>query len=396
MDRNIKLSFIIPTYNAEQHISECIHSLYCQDIPIEDYEVIVVNDCSTDNSKSILIALQNEFPTIKIIDHQTNKKQGGARNTGVKNAMGEYIWFIDSDDYIKPNVLRELLNIVDDYNLDILHFDFTRVFIDGSTEEYPLNSASQVMDGNTFFFDKNEVWWKRNVEVWRRIHKKSFLIENELSFEENVPVYEDVSYSMLAFNKAKRVMHISKSPYYYRFNTDSYLNSNPTANKISDLIKSSLSCLAFCNKLKLPREFILALIEFTQFQIYYAINLSQLLTKSEQIVVSNYLNELYQLNQEELFEFKQNDLLNNTNNLEKLYTINTELAMRLFKEFNIINKNKRVIKNCSIITLQSNIDCLISIHYNKWKIFIKIINLFLKSKSVRQLVNNLFSLFKLL
>jgi len=88
MDRNIKLSFIIPTYNAEQHISECIHSLYCQDIPIEDYEVIVVNDCSTDNSKSILIALQNEFPTIKIIDHQTNKKTRRCKEYRSKKCNG--------------------------------------------------------------------------------------------------------------------------------------------------------------------------------------------------------------------------------------------------------------------------------------------------------------------
>ena len=105
----LRLSFIVPFYNVEPYIEECIRSLYNQDIPQEEYEVICVDDCSPDGSRAIVERLQKEYPTLKLLIHTENKRQGGARNTGMKVAQGIYIWFMDSDDYIKPNCLKDLL-----------------------------------------------------------------------------------------------------------------------------------------------------------------------------------------------------------------------------------------------------------------------------------------------
>ena len=110
MDSNYILSFIVPVYNVSLYVEQCIRSLYAQNIPKDDYEVIVVDDCSPDNSKDIVIGLQSEFKDLKLISLKENVKLGSARNVGLQNATGKYIWFIDSDDYIQPDVLREIVN----------------------------------------------------------------------------------------------------------------------------------------------------------------------------------------------------------------------------------------------------------------------------------------------
>lgn len=101
------LSFIVPVYNAAAYLPECLDSLLEQDIPKEEYEIICVNDGSKDNSLEVLRSYQARFPNIVIVD----KENGGvttARNAGLEAARGQYIWFVDSDDYIKENILGTL------------------------------------------------------------------------------------------------------------------------------------------------------------------------------------------------------------------------------------------------------------------------------------------------
>ena len=119
----IKLSIIVPIYNVEKYIEECIRSLYSQDIPLEEYEVICVDDCSPDQSASIVERLQKEYPTLKLIRHKRNKKLGGARNTGIKVADGKYIMFVDSDDMLKPDCLKQLINEMETGHDDFIHFN---------------------------------------------------------------------------------------------------------------------------------------------------------------------------------------------------------------------------------------------------------------------------------
>lgn len=120
----LKLSYIIPVYNAERYLAECRDSIYATSIDERAFEVICVNDCSPDDCQNIIEKLQTEFPTLKLVCHEKNKKLGGARNTGLKVARGKYVCFVDSDDYIKTNCMRYLLNQMEEENLDILDFDF--------------------------------------------------------------------------------------------------------------------------------------------------------------------------------------------------------------------------------------------------------------------------------
>jgi len=250
MDTKILLSFIVPFYNVEEYIEECIRSLYNQDIPFSDYEVIAVNDCTMDRSRDIVIDLQKEFSTLRLIDHDVNKKIGGARNTGLTYATGEYVWFIDSDDFIKPNVLSSLIKTAIDNKLQILHFDYVYVTPNGIIEEvYKTNYATELVTGEQFIHDSGDLWWKKCTEVWRKLHNREFLISNMFFFEENV-FYEDFIYSLKMLYKTDRIIHVPESPYCYRINPDSFTNSKDTGNKLSESLKLSIRCIDFSNFLQ--------------------------------------------------------------------------------------------------------------------------------------------------
>ena len=105
-----KLSFIIPYYNGGKYIVECLKSIYNQDIPEAEYEVILVDDCSTDKDSIALVEqFAKEHSTLHIIRNECNLRCGGSRNAGLLQAKGEYVWFVDQDDYIAPNCLGHIV-----------------------------------------------------------------------------------------------------------------------------------------------------------------------------------------------------------------------------------------------------------------------------------------------
>ena len=215
----IKISFIVPFYNVEQYIEECVRSLYNQDIPLDEYEVICINDCSPDDSVEIVKSLQNEYSNLILIEHLENKKLGGARNTGLQYAKGEYIWFVDSDDMIKPNSLGLVLKYLTINKLDFIHFGWDE-FNDGNTIECDKIQNTEVLTGTELFFDKRFTWWKNHITAWCKVYKKSFLLENNIHFAEHI-MYEDNDYALKVYSSAKKCMHISENLYLYRVNNDS-------------------------------------------------------------------------------------------------------------------------------------------------------------------------------
>ena len=123
------LSIVVPAYNVERELKKCIESCLKQDIPQESYEIIIVNDGATDNTLQVATDIAAKHKSVSVIN-QKNMGLSGARNTGLKYANGKYVWFIDSDDYIKPNVLGNMIRQADDNDLDCLFFRLQRVFDD--------------------------------------------------------------------------------------------------------------------------------------------------------------------------------------------------------------------------------------------------------------------------
>ena len=215
----IRLSFIVPFYDVEPFIEECIRSLYHQDIPRSEYEVICVDDCSPDSSRAIVERLQKEYPTLRLLTHTTNKRQGGARNTGLREAKGEYVWFVDSDDQLCTNVLRNILDLAEENELDILQFNYVR-----STKEYGnahYDESGKIQEGETYLFgDKSPKWSEKITGPWLQLYRRQFLIDNHLAFIEGVQ-YEDTDFVIQAFLKAKRVQYYPIDAYLYRENRSS-------------------------------------------------------------------------------------------------------------------------------------------------------------------------------
>ena len=157
----MKLSIIVPVYNVAPYLRKCVDSLLTQDIA--DYEIILVDDGSTDNSGAIADELVDAFRLSPLasrlemrVIHQSNSGLSEARNTGTREAKGQYILFVDSDDYLQPNVLGTLMEQVRRDNLDVLRFNYQNVneqyevFLPFKDAKRDVDYSADVVDGETF------------------------------------------------------------------------------------------------------------------------------------------------------------------------------------------------------------------------------------------------------
>lgn len=216
----MRLSIVIPVYNVEKYLRNCLDSVLDQDLQPIDYEIIIVNDGSTDGSLQIAQDYAKLNPHIKVID----KKNGGvasARNCGMDAAIGKFIYFIDSDDYLESNCLKKLVDTCEDERLDILTF-LSSSFTDSSsalrllmTEKDFSNSfgnqmLSPIVAGDEYVANvnyKSEIWWF--------LMDREFLKNTGIRFLEGRWL-EDVIFSIQIILKAKRIAHLQLDVHRYR------------------------------------------------------------------------------------------------------------------------------------------------------------------------------------
>ncbi len=230
-----KLSIIIPFYNVEKYIGECLDSVYHQDVPEDEYEVICVNDCSPDHSRDITLQYQQKHSNLILIEHEKNKMLGAARNTGLKAARGEYVWFIDSDDYIVNNVLGTIFSILNKNKVDIICFDCFRNFNEEINHFHPDSINIIEKKGITFlneYFNNNFLIFSSS----SKIISLNFLINKHFEFQEGV-FFEDADLSLKLLYFASHVIYLPYSIYYYRINNNSIILSNYSGKKYADMIK---------------------------------------------------------------------------------------------------------------------------------------------------------------
>ena len=223
----MKVSIIIPVYNVEKYIDECIETAINQ--TIDSFEVIAVNDGSMDSSLEKLMKYAEKYDFVKIVD-QANKGVSVARNSGLNEAKGEYVYFLDSDDYITLDSMEYCYNIAKKDNLDIVLFD-AKSFVDSSytgkklIENYDRSKKleSIIMSGSEFFNYASE---KGGYEtpVWLNFYNREFLIKNKLYFYEGI-VHEDEIHTLKAITSAKKVMYIPKQFFNRRVRESSIMTS---------------------------------------------------------------------------------------------------------------------------------------------------------------------------
>ena len=225
----IRLSLIIPFYDVERYIAQCLDSVYRQDIPEEDFEVICVDDCSLDGSLSIVGSYADKHANLRIVRNRINRKLGGARNAGLEVAQGTYVMFVDSDDLLEDNVLERLCSAAESEMLDVLHFDY-----ENYPERTPLRkiAETEVLTGPELFFDSHFIWYHDFVTAWRKLYRRQFLLDRKIVFAEHI-MFEDNDYALLVFANAERAKHIRLDAYNYRFNPESVTRMRHSASHIS-------------------------------------------------------------------------------------------------------------------------------------------------------------------
>ena len=190
MENHIFLSIIIPVHNGSSCISYCLDSIWNQGINDNEYEVICVNDCSSDNTVEVISSIQQVHPNLRLLSNTENMRAGGSRNYGVKEAKGEYILFIDADDYFHPDSLHLVMQYQKKNRLDILVCDFARHPFDKPNNHLVHNFKSQkVMTGREFLVTNSLPY-----APWKYVFKRKLMIANQVFFEEKVSC-EDVDWS---------------------------------------------------------------------------------------------------------------------------------------------------------------------------------------------------------
>lgn len=209
----MNFSIIVPVFNVERYIERCITSIETQDLDSGSYEVIAVNDGSTDNSLKILIELSNTYSNLRIIS-QENKGLSEARNTGMRSAKGDYIMFVDSDDWIQENCLNRIITVCEEDNLDLLRICAANVINGVAKRRFSLPNREGIITGRSVI--------GRGYFACApfTIYKRSFLEEYNLSFYPGI-FHEDNEFTPRVYYYAQRVEEIDDIIYYVYQNPNS-------------------------------------------------------------------------------------------------------------------------------------------------------------------------------
>ena len=222
----IKVSVIVPVYNVEKYIEKCLDSLVNQ--TLKEIEIIVVNDGSPDNSQKIIDKFVKKYPNKVKSFIKENGGLGSARNYGLKHIKGEYVAFIDSDDFADLKMLEEMYNLAKKDNSDIV-----------LCSNNLLDENNRILKIESAIINKkiNNNLLKYKLAAWNKLYKKELLINNKFEFRSNV-WYEDVDFTTKVMINAKKVSFIDKPLYNYLLREGSIMNN-------SNLKRNKELCLSF-------------------------------------------------------------------------------------------------------------------------------------------------------
>ncbi|MCF7569078.1 glycosyltransferase [Sabulilitoribacter arenilitoris] len=218
----MKLSIVVPFYNAESHIERCLYSLVNQNINSNDYEILLIDDGSIDNGKVVVESFIKKHSNIKLYS-QSNIGLGATRNKGIKLATGDYIYFIDADDYLAFNTLDIILKHAEEFHLELLGFNTIATkkkdfFISKTIKN---NYKAYVLSGVDFLVE----YKYHRLEAWWYIIKRDYLLKTGFEFEEG-KFMEDAIFTFNIFLKAKRSMFLPIDAHRYVTTENSIMNNN--------------------------------------------------------------------------------------------------------------------------------------------------------------------------
>ena len=224
---NKLVTVIIPFYNVEEYIEKCLKSVIEQ--TYKNLEILCIDDCTPDNSSVIVSKYMAADDRIKLIKHKNNLGLGGARNTGIKEARGEFIYFLDSDDYIEKDYIEKMVYNIKSADL-ICNNKVVKFYEDGSKEfikNKDITNKYQVLDFKPELIDL------MLTAVWCKLYRRDFLIDNKFFFPEKLK-FEDFYFINVLKTKLKSVVFSYDSTYYYRQRKNSIIGQYKVKNDQKD------------------------------------------------------------------------------------------------------------------------------------------------------------------
>ena len=219
-----KISVIIPCYNVEKYIDRCLASVVGQTVGLDKLEIICVNDASTDGTWQKLSDWESKYPqNILLVDCAQNGKLGRARNIGLTHASGDYVAFLDADDWMEPDSYEKLYRVIRDYQCDIAAFQFVRD--DGVRNVWERQKRRESED---FCLDLTDDEERKKVLATAlmdngctdKMYTRAFIVQNNLQFPQGC-AYEDIYWGVLVQLCAGRVYFLNEKLYHYYINPDS-------------------------------------------------------------------------------------------------------------------------------------------------------------------------------
>lgn len=269
----MKFSLILPVYNVEKYLPKCLDSCLQQELSLKEYEIIVVIDGSPDHSLQIAKQYQAQYPNIKIVE-QANGGLSAARNTGLRHAMGEYVWFIDSDDCITANVLNNIYAALTADCLECLWIRWNNVNEEYQTSPlYDLN-INRISETVHTGYDFMKYVLGIYLYAWSFIYRRDFLLDNRLFFKEGM-YYEDTEFAFRALPLLKRIRLYNSVCYKYVNRSNSIVNTI-NEKKLEDI----------CMNMTIAHQFYIQANDYALKQFYFKCYSSFLLLVMKETVKS--------------------------------------------------------------------------------------------------------------
>ena len=242
----LKVSIIIPVYNVALYIEDCLNSVLSQTYP--NIECVIVDDCGQDNSMCIvksLLAARSSHIEIRMITHKVNKGLSEARNSGIREATGDYLYFLDSDDYIAEDAIERMVDMVEKCAVDFVVGNVETIG-DDSRQRYYLRMKSGYLFGNEkISYSYSESQWY--MMAWNKMVSRSFLLKNDIFFVPNI-YHEDEIWSFKLALLADSMAVCDSVTYFYRIRKNGSIMSGLTMKHMEDMLFVFDNCLLLAKK----------------------------------------------------------------------------------------------------------------------------------------------------
>ena len=221
----LRLSIITTLYKSSGYMDKCLSTLLDQDLGPDEYEIILVNDGSPDDSLAKAKAYESAHPNVRVVSYEANRGLAGARQAGTDEARGEFLCYVDPDDYIEKRSFAKVLKQMQDEQLDMLRFDYRMVDEGGSTLTKPsdarlIDYSPKVMDGPSFLTQRLGY----GCFVWAYIYRTSLIRESGVRFRQG-DYFDDTAWLPRIIRKTERINSSPAVRYFYYQRSDSLVNT---------------------------------------------------------------------------------------------------------------------------------------------------------------------------